>query len=157
MIATINMTLILLICCGATLIKRSNIAILYALFGVAMLIVMAVSENIEPYGYYYLIDAIALICVAEIVPHVKPITKASITIQRLCFVGILANFVGWLLWIGYFPPVLYNLIWLGVYLAVLWTMLDRGAHEPRRDGLFSTVDCVRNGYYSVRNFDVGNR
>jgi hypothetical protein len=153
MIGLSSIFLVFLICVLSSLC-RGSIKTLFGLFGImsvcSMIAFVFISE--ADHDLYFIIGTLLLVCVAEIVPHIKPITKTSVLIQGLCFVGISVNLTGWLLWVNYLPPLSYDLMWLGIYLVALGAMFDRRANELRDDGLFNTTDHIRYGFNAMRHF-----
>lgn len=158
MIENANITLVLIICWLSILQKSNDRILLFGAFGFISLFSMMPADYIaaKDYSRYYLLGTIALVCVAEIVAHIKPITKSSIAIQFICLAGIITNFIGWLSWYNYSTHSLYNLLWLGVYLTALVTMLNRGMHDATSYRVFSWIDCFRSVHRSYRSHNLGD-
>lgn len=68
----------------------------------------------------------------------------SVCLQILCFVSILLNFLGYIVWINYYPIALYNQSFIIVCACVIFAMLR---------GIWSEDDGKREG--NNYNIDVG--
>lgn len=61
-------------------------------------------------GFAYYGSAAALdLAIIFVIARLDPVPSMVVTLQRVCWVSILANLAGWLMWRAYLPPEPYNL------------------------------------------------
>lgn len=75
---------------------------------------------------YYFTAAMTDLVIIKLI-SLLPITRTNYRLQVIALVSIVANFIGWLLWFFYLPPMLYNLVFMIIYLATLVVMLFKSA------------------------------
>jgi len=79
---------------------------------------------------YYVTDAVVLVCVAESMRHLLPVTRLNLFIQKICGAAICLNLLGLVLWYNYETPKPYDSGYTVLYVTVLYVMLKRGMDGP---------------------------
>lgn len=76
-----------------------------------------------PY-YYYVAGAVDFLCMA-LIYQFAPRNRLSFEVTVVCFVSILINAVGWILYMAYLPPHVYNVLFVALYLWAIAVLLKR--------------------------------
>lgn len=76
------------------------------------------------YGYYFsaaMFDLGVIITLNHMMQN-----KTSYYLQIIALISIVLNFLGWLLWFFYFPPIAYDIAFLTLYIITVLVILRRG-------------------------------
>ena len=81
----------------------------------------SLSQKIH-HDFYYLVCAFSswftVVVLRSLSNH-----PLSLCLQMLCFVSVLLNFLGYMLWINYYPMALYNQLFIIVCVCVIYALL----------------------------------
>ena len=129
------LTALILILCIVSLLQK-NEARFYA--GVIFSVVTICGELLLPELdgiLYYLSDAILLLAFIHLSSKINSDSSAVFSLQILVLIAIVADFAGWVAWMIYAPPALYNASFLLIYSAAIIILLRREhADVDIRDG-----------------------
>jgi len=79
----------------------------------------------EYYGSAAIFDLFIII----VVGRVRPLSGMVLGLQKICVVSIFLNLVGWLMWVLYLPPLVYDTSYAGLYLWSLIIMMKRDTDD----------------------------
>jgi len=100
-----------------------------------------ISPNLGDTAYYVaagVVDVFAMIDLTKI----RPIPKIIVQLHLICFVSILVNFAGWIIYMLWLPPEIYDAACVIVYMGLFIVLIQRGG-------------CVDVGCYSVGSWFIG--
>lgn len=95
--------------------------------GSAVFVLLSITHyftDFSGYGYYFsaaLFDLIA-VCLLNFVTYNKTIYY----LQLIALTSIILNFLGWVIWFFYFPPLAYDLAHTILYIIAVLVILRRG-------------------------------
>jgi len=118
---------------------RLYVSCIYFLSVVGHDVLFSDYTGIAYYGSAALSDFLAMILISNI----RPISIVSISIANICFISIIINTFGWLLWYFYQPPIVYNAAFIVIYVAAFFALLKRD-NPNGRGGIF---DHWNAGFY----------
>ena len=98
-------------------------------------------EGLAYYGSAALIDFVILFILAGI----QPIPRMVLYLQLLCILSMLLNFGGWLLWVFYLPPNVYDNAFQVLYGGVLIALLAKDNYNV---GAYTRTGWVSCFHYS---------
>jgi len=96
-------------------------------------------------GSVYYIGS-ALFDLATIIIISRAGSSMALSIQKICVASICLNFFGWVMWMLYMPPVMYNSLFIALYIYALFTLIKRNSLDV---GDF-TLDSWRTGFHLHR-------
>lgn len=106
------------------------------------------------YGSAALFDLAIIIATSGI----RPVPEMVLSLHRICLVSILANFLGWVIWFLYFPPLIYDASFVAIYAWALITLIKRNGLDVGGYTLDSWATCFRfnrSAWLSYRNHYKG--
>lgn len=116
----INITLILIIL-ALSLVKRDKASMIFAsitgLYSIPAIYIPD-SQGLT----YYLSAAISDLLIIVIIGRLSIINHCAIDLQNVSKVFIGVNFIGWLMWLTYQPPTIYNILSSILYLSAIVTI-----------------------------------
>ena len=81
-------------------------------------------------GYiYYIASSVFALAIIILISFIRPITKLAVSLQKICLASILLNFLGWVMWMLYMPPVMYNSLFVALYICALLTLTTRNKSD----------------------------
>ena len=83
---------------------------------------------------YYASDALFYVAVMAITCKFNDIAKLTINIHRLCIAAIVLDAFGWVLWMAYLPPDVYNAAFVALYATAVVVLLIRDESDVRGGG-----------------------
>jgi len=83
-------------------------------FAVLAAIHHALMFNVDGWLYYFT-AAIADAMVIMLTIRLRPISKVIETVHTICYISILMNFIGWVMFMSYLPHHAYNASFLLIY------------------------------------------
>lgn len=92
---------------------------------------------------YYASAALFDLGIIALTSGISPIPRMVISLQRICLASILLNFAGWLMWLLYFSPVLYDTMFTLIYSWALIIMLVRNNTDVGSYSRSSWHSCFR--------------
>ena len=104
-------------------IERAYAGFMFACFAIVHYVLM---YNVEGWIYYFsaaLLDASIVFFTLKL----RVISPVIESLHAICYISILMNFFGWILWHLYLPPDAYNVAFLLVYA---WAILNLLRREP---------------------------
>lgn len=125
---------------------RTQYAVL--VFVVSALVHDAITKNANGALYYILAslcDFIALFLITRL--H-----KAGFVVRLLacsCIISAVFNFVGWVIWVNYYPPIFYNTLFIIMYSLIavsMWSGASGGVRTRDDSYLFFSAhssECAR--------------
>ncbi len=95
-------------------------------FSIAVLTFNSIGFYIpNEYGtYYYLFAALTDLFIIFQLSKIKHPTKTTIIIQKGCFAFILNNFIGWVVFMQYYPPLVYAILSTIIYATILTLIIS---------------------------------
>lgn len=135
---------------GFSMIMRKGIQrSLFMLFGLCFISHSMIFDPVSGadllYSLYFLTDALLLAVIIKIINDYKRPDSALKDLSALCFLGIVANIGGLILWYSYFSGVYYNVVMNLIYLDVLAVSIPWCHHGLRRNrGISGFMDNVYN-------------
>jgi len=144
-ISELNTILVYVICVVAFIQPNApRLFAALALAGITLLhgVFLTDTTGILYYGSAALFDLGIIIVTSGI----NPIPKMVITIHKICFVSIIANSVGWLVWFLYYPPLVYDATFAVIYIWTLIIILKRDGSDVGNYSLDSWLSCFRFNY-----------
>lgn len=105
-------------------------------------------------GYWYYVCAAGVdLMIINTLNHVAP-SRTTYHLQRLCFVALVVNFIGWLMWFSYLPPTAYNAAFIVIYVTAVYVIYREP--ENNADGVFTIIGrritISGNDYQSMDRF-----
>ncbi len=98
----------------------------------------------DEYGvYYYLLAALTDLLIIYSLSRIKKPTKTTIIVQRWCAVFIANNLIGWVIYMMYYPPVIYAYLCSATYALILLTII-----KGQRNGNIN-MDWNRASFFST--------
>lgn len=88
------------------------------------------SYSTEGWGYYFS-AATADAVVVMLTIRLKILSPVISTIHTICYVSILMNFIGWIMWMSHMPHYAYNAAFLLIYG---WAIINLSRKEQTNDG-----------------------
>jgi hypothetical protein len=74
---------------------------------------------------YYGGAALSNFLIVFLTSFISPSSKMILRLQKTCMFMMIANLVGYLLWVFYYPPFLYDLTFAVLFCFSIYTLLDR--------------------------------
>lgn len=96
-------------------------------------------DGLAYYGGAALFDVAIIILTSGI----NPLQKMVMTLHKVCMVSILANAAGWVMWMLYMPPGVYDFSFLIIYTWALITFIARDGADVGGFTVDSWRSCVR--------------
>lgn len=96
-------------------------------------------EGLEYYGSAALVDLGIMIAVSGI----SPTPAMVINLQRVCIVSIITNFLGWVMWLTYLPPIAYNYAYVFIYIVAFAVLIKRDKGDVGGFAMDSWGSCFR--------------
>ena len=103
--------------------ERSMIAFLFVGITILHYLLFADVSGLLYYSSAALFDLAIIVCTSCL----TRIPKVIVNLHKICFLFVLLNFIGWLMWYFYYSPVLYNTACSFLYLAAFFVLLT-GSH-----------------------------
>lgn len=100
--------------------------------------------------YYYGSAALFDLAIIILTSGINPVPDMVLSLHRICFVSILANLAGWILWACYLPPLAYNISFGVIYLWAVITLIKRNGDDVGGFTLGSWASCFRFNTSAVR-------
>ena len=98
-------------------------------------------------GYlYHMPSSIAALSIIILISFIQPITKLAVNLQKICLASIVLNFFGWVMWMLYMPPVMYNSLFIALYVCALLTLITRNKSDVGEHALDSGDLGIRSNY-----------
>lgn len=141
-----NLALIVLICIGSVFHQRG-----FLLFGAGMLLHWWGSAYITSDIFYYVSDALMLVCISEIL-RLASHGRVRTFMLIICGLGAITDAIGIILWFNYSQPLLYNNMYTVIYLTVLCAMVMHGRGDTNGRRVFG----YRAGVHPCRSINLGN-
>lgn len=100
-------------------LNRFYIALVYFLSVFVHDLFFSSTTGIVYYGSAAMFDLLAII----IISNIQPISKTTIAITNICFLSIVLNLIGWLIWFLYWPPLPYNAAFIILYASAFIALI----------------------------------
>lgn len=95
-------------------------------------------------GFWYYGSAAALdFAIIVATSGVYPVPRLVVCMHQICMVSMVANLGGWLLWLAYFPPIVYDTVFIGIYTWALWIFVDEDGDNVGAYTMDSWASCFR--------------
>lgn len=94
-------------------------------------------DGLSYYGGAALFDLAIIIATSGI----RPLPQMVLSLHKICLVSILANFMGWVIWFLYFPPIIYDISFVVIYTWALITLIKRSGLDVGGYTLDSWAVC----------------
>jgi len=78
-------------------------------------------EGLAYYGSAALFD----LAIMFFIRWINPISLMSLRLSMISVISIMLNFAGWILWITYQPPTIYNYAFVALYTISILTLIKR--------------------------------
>jgi hypothetical protein len=99
---------------------------------------------------YYVSGAIAASAIVILTSFFDKVPRLVISLHKICFSAIILNAIGWLVWVFYLPPIMYNMAFIALYLWAIFTLMTgSGGYVIRGDR--------NNGWYANLLVDYSSR
>lgn len=95
---------------------------------------------------YYIASSTAALAIIILTSSIRPITKLAVNLQKICLASIVLNFFGWVMWMLYMPPVMYNSLFIALYVCALLTLITRNKSDVGEYKLDSRNSRFRSNY-----------
>ena len=95
---------------------------------------------------YYYGSAVFDVATIIIISRVAKASSMALTIQKICLASIVLNFFGWVMWMLYMPPVMYNSLFIALYVCALLTLITRNKSDVGEYKLDSRSSRFRPNY-----------
>jgi len=82
-------------------------------------------DGLAYYGSAALTDSAIIILTSGIFP----IPVMVVRLHYICLISILVNAAGWVMWMAYLPPTIYDIAFIVVYLCVIITMIRKDTSD----------------------------
>ena len=104
------------------------------------------SQRVEE-DFYYLVCAFGSWFTIIVLRSLSNISL-SVCLQMLCFVSVALNFLGYMLWINYYPVTMYNQLFIIVCVCAIYALLRGiwGDDDGRRAGSSYNINASGAGY-----------
>jgi len=96
-------------------------------------------EGLEYYGSAALVDLGIMIAMSGI----SPTPAMVINLQRICIASIVTNFLGWVMWLTYLPPIAYNYAYVFIYIVAFAVLIKRDKGDVGGFAMDSWGACFR--------------
>lgn len=96
-------------------------------------------DGLAYYGSAALLD----LGIIVITSGINPLPKMVLRLHVICAVSIFINLLGWLLWLSYLPPTLYDMAFVALYAWALVTLIRRDKLDVGGYSLDSWGSCFR--------------
>ena len=127
------------------------------IFCLFCLIFNAVDKYIpEPYGgLAYIFAALTDLLIIYILSRLSHVSEVTLKIQRICKMFITVNFIGWILYMLYEPPIFYKALCTSLYFYGLITTTISGVKNVFRNSsmdwrVFSIFSHTRSSYHTEK-------
>ena len=80
---------------------------------------------------YYGSDALFYFAIIAITSKLHKITDLTISIHRICLAAIALDAFGWVIWMLYIPPAVYNYSFMALYAYAVFTLIKRDKADER--------------------------
>lgn len=97
-------------------------------------------------GLYYGTAALFDLVIIILTTGISPIPRMVVDLHKICMYSIIANFIGWVLWHMYLPPLAYDAAFVVIYAWALITLIKRNGNDV---GGY-TVDSWRSCFHVYR-------
>ena len=131
--------------------KRRPTALIFALFTLGHDMLMSGLDGLAYYGSAALFDLCVITCLANI----RQSSRLTVSLLKVSLVSIVLNFIVWLMWITYLPPLLYNLSYGVLYSYVIITLIKNEGVEHGDFKLGRWANCFR--VYSYKSIFYSNK
>ena len=122
--------------------QRLFAGLVYSGLLVANDLILFEKEGFAYYGGSALFDLAAIIVISCTVK----VSSMALTIQKICLASICLNFFGWVMWMLYMPPVMYNSLFIALYVCALLTLITRNKSDVGEYKLDSRSSRFRPNY-----------
>ena len=78
---------------------------------------------------YYAGSALLDLAAIIIISHAAKVSSMAVNLQKICLASIILNFFGWVMWMLYMPPVMYNSLFIALYVCALLTLITRNKSD----------------------------
>lgn len=95
---------------------------------------------------YYYGSAVFDVATIIIISRVAKVSSMALTIQKICLASIAVNFFGWVMWMLYMPPVMYNSLFAVLYVCALLTLITRNKSDVGEHTLDNRNPRFRSNY-----------
>lgn len=96
-------------------------------------------DGLQYYGSAALFDLLIIVLTSGI----NPVPQMVLSLHRICFVSILANMAGWVIWFFYFPPLIYDLAFVAINVWTLIIFIRRDGENVGGYSMDSWASCFR--------------
>lgn len=97
---------------------------------------------------YYGVSALFDLATIIIISCAVKVSSMAITIQKICLASICLNFLGWVMWTLYMPPVVYNSLYVVLYVCALLTLIKRNKTDVGDLASYRGCSIIRSNYNS---------
>ena len=104
-------------------------------------------EGLEYYGSAALVDLGIMIAISGI----SPTPAMVINLQRVCIVSIITNFLGWVMWLTYLPPIAYNYAYVFICMIAFAVLIKRDERDVGGFAMDSWGSCFRVNIFASVN------
>ena len=95
---------------------------------------------------YYAGSALFDLAAIIIISHAAKVSSMAVNLQKICLSSIILNFFGWVMWMLYMPPVMYNSLFVALYVCALLTLITRNKSDVGEHALDSGDLGIRSNY-----------
>ena len=82
-------------------------------------LLLASKEGLFYYGGSALFDLATIVIIS------RNASRMALSLQKICIASIGLNFFGWIMWMLYMPPVMYDSLFIALYVCALFTLIKR--------------------------------
>ena len=109
-------------------------------------------DGILYYGSIVLFNLIAVVLLGLI----NPTPKMVIRLQLILLIFALVNFMGWIMWMLYMPPLIYDLACAILFASTLITLILRDKQDVGGFSMDSWISCFHFNGFAMRYFNFTN-
>lgn len=84
-------------------------------------------DGLAYYGSAALTDSAIIMLTSGIFP----IPVMVVRLHYICLISILVNAIGWVMWMAYLSPIVYNMTFMLIYFCVIITMIRKDTSDVR--------------------------
>jgi hypothetical protein len=120
-------------------IGRAYVAGVFALFTAVHNLFMYPLDGIA----YYASDAVFYLFVIAATGLLTDVTRFTIQLHRICIAAIILDALGWVVWMLYLPPDVYNVAFMALYAIAIVVFIRRDEADGRGYTMDNWGDYIR--------------
>lgn len=101
-----------------TMARRAAVG-LFVFFTIMHELYLSEVDGLLYYGSAAFFDLLIIL----LTRNIRPLTDTIVNIHMICVISILFNYIGWIIWALYLPPLIYNWSFVMVYSLAVYAFL----------------------------------